>query len=226
MTEIMPVVRKHDDALTGFAFEAMLAGNDVLTAGVDEVGRGCLAGPVFAAAVILTGASERWADLDDSKRLSKKRREALYETILQHAAAIGVGQASVAEIDELNILHASRLAMARALEQLSVAARCILVDGTFPPTYVPAGVERVIPVVDGDARCPSISAASIVAKVERDRHMAELAKIYPAYDFAQNAGYGTSTHREALERCGPCPEHRFSFAPVAAFRQARLMLDG
>lgn len=226
MMEIVPVVRNNGDALMGFALEAQLAGDSRLIVGVDEVGRGCLAGPVFAAAVILTHGSDKWAALDDSKRLSKKRREAMYDVILEHCVAVAVGQASVAEIDELNILQASRLAMARALEQLSVDSECILVDGTFAPTYLPTSARRVVPIVDGDARCPSISAASIVAKVERDRHMAELAKIYPVYDFEQNAGYGTSAHRDALEQYGPCPEHRFSFAPVAAFRQARLMLDG
>ncbi len=220
------VIRREDTPLEGFALEAWLGDGCSIIAGVDEVGRGCLAGPVFAAAVVLQGDASLWADLDDSKRLSKKRRESLYEAILEHAAAVSVGEASVSEVDELNILHASRLAMARALEKLPVPTDCVLADGTFAPTYLPDGARRVVAVVDGDARCPSISAASIVAKVERDRYMASLDEIYPAYEFAQNAGYGTSAHREALRLYGPSPVHRSSFAPVAAFLQTRLMIDG
>jgi ribonuclease HII len=226
MVEEWSVVRMEDASAEGFPLEGQLGSGLTGIAGVDEVGRGCLAGPVFAAAVALTDDPVLWRELDDSKRLSKKRRVGLYETIIQHAAGVSIGQASVAEIDSLNILHASRLAMARALAGLDVHIECILVDGTFPPTYVPTGTMRVVPVVDGDARCPSISAASIVAKVERDRYMESLAQTYPVYQFEQNAGYGTRAHLQALTTYGPCAEHRTSFGPVASLRQSRLMIDG
>jgi ribonuclease HII len=197
----------------------------VLLAGVDEAGRGCLAGPVVAAAVVLGRDAEDWQGIDDSKRLGRARREQLYERIVEQAQAVAVGVATVAEIDELNILQASRLAMARAIERLSVVPDWVLVDGPYPPSTVPANT-RCLPVVDGDAHCLSIAAASIVAKVERDKMMAALADTYPEYGFDRNAGYGTAEHRRALATYGPTPWHRRSFAPVTSHMQLRLSLDG
>ncbi|MCL6626678.1 MAG: ribonuclease HII [Alicyclobacillus shizuokensis] len=197
----------------------------LIVAGVDEAGRGCLAGPVTASAVVLGGSAELWTGINDSKCLSRRRREELYDWIVERALAVGIGWASVAEIDELNILQASRLAMARAIRNLAVTPHAVLVDGLHPPLDAPADWS-CLPVVDGDARCLSIAAASIVAKVARDRRMAELAHTYPDFGFDRNAGYGTREHRAALARLGPTPVHRQSFAPVAQCLQVRLSLDG
>lgn len=187
----------------------------VLVCGVDEAGRGPWAGPVSAAAVILD--SDKVPDgLNDSKKLTHKRREALEIEIKAHALAWAVGFASVAEIAELNILHASGLAMRRAVEGLSVAPAIALVDGNyaFP---LPCVVKTV---VKGDALSCSIAAASILAKTARDRLMAELDGRYPGYGFASHKGYHAEAHVEALRRLGPCPEHRLGWAPV------RLALEG
>jgi ribonuclease HII len=183
-------------------------GPDALIAGVDEVGRGPWAGPVVAAAVILK--REYVPDgLDDSKALSKARREALFEAIQEHAI-IGYGSASVEEIDDINILQASLLAMTRAVEALGVAPHIALIDGNRAPRLAcPAR-----PVVKGDSRSLSIAAASIIAKVTRDRLMADLACEHPAYGWERNAGYGTREHQEALRLVGICPHHRKSFAPI------------
>ncbi|GGI94948.1 hypothetical protein GCM10010885_00560 [Alicyclobacillus cellulosilyticus] len=183
-----------------------------VVAGVDEAGRGCLAGPVVCAAVVLDGPPERWIGIHDSKALRKAQREEMYAYILRHARQVSVAYATAGEIDQWNILEASRLAMGRALQGLH-GVEVALVDGPHVPAQVPAGV-RVVPVVDGDATCLSIAAASIVAKVVRDRHMARLGERYAVYGFAQNAGYATPDHLRALAAYGVCPEHRRSFAPV------------
>ena len=181
-----------------------------LRAGVDEVGRGPLAGPVVAAAVIF--AAHRPWGLKDSKRLSGKRRAELAAEIKAAALAWSVGRASVAEIDRLNILRASHLAMQRAVTALGVRPEVLLVDGNLLPSFeVPA-----VAVVKGDDRVPEISAASIVAKVARDDEMVALAERHPGYGFERHKGYATSEHLAALERLGPTPAHRRSFAPVRA----------
>ncbi|MBO8085274.1 MAG: ribonuclease HII [Marichromatium sp.] len=183
----------------------------VLTAGVDEAGRGPLAGPVAAAAVILD-PSRPIAGLDDSKRLSAKRREALYDAIRERALAWSLAWGSVEEIETLNILHASMLAMRRAVEGLTTAPGLVLVDGNRCPE-LPAGLEARA-VVGGDALVPEIAAASIIAKVARDRLMLDYERDYPGYGFAGHKGYPTRAHIEALQRLGPCPTHRRGFGPV------------
>ena len=183
-----------------------------LVAGVDEAGRGPLAGPVYAAAVILHPA--RVPDgLDDSKRLTEAAREALEPVIQQRARSWAVAWASTEEIDRLNILQASLLAMRRALWLLHVTPTLALVDGNRCPTDLPC-VARAL--VGGDALEPAISAASILAKVARDREMRRLDAEHPQYGFARHKGYGTREHLAALARHGPCAIHRRSFAPVRA----------
>ncbi len=176
--------------------------------GIDEAGRGPLAGPVVAAAVILP-AKGRPKGLDDSKQLSLEAREELALKI-RAVGIVSVGIASVGEIDQLNILRASHLAMRRAFEGLSETPVAALVDGNMNPD-LPCPVEWVI---DGDVIVPIVSAASIIAKVERDRMMNELCALHPGYGFAKHKGYGTPEHQEALKRLGPCPIHRMSFKPV------------
>lgn len=182
-------------------------------AGVDEAGRGCLAGPVVAAAVILGGTYDMWVGIQDSKEMSKSSRVAFYHYIKMHALGIGVGMASPDEIDKLNILQASRLAMGRALHQLPRHAPFALVDGTYAAQSV-GSVTACLPVIDGDARCLSIAAASIIAKVKRDCLMCTYAECFPDYGFEQHAGYGTRKHLDALRELGPTPIHRYSFAPI------------
>jgi ribonuclease HII len=175
-------------------------------AGVDEAGRGPLAGPVVAAAVILapdTGIT----GLNDSKKLTSEKRSLLYEEIVFKARAYGLGSATKSEIDRLNIHQATFLAMKRALKRLAFSPECILVDGfSIPETPF---VQKAI--IGGDSLSLSIAAASVLAKVARDMMMQELDKQYPGYGFARNMGYGTEEHRHALNRLGPCPEHRVSF---------------
>ena len=182
-----------------------------LVAGVDEVGRGPLCGPVVTAAVILD-PSRPILGLNDSKKLSEARRDALYEEIREKALAWCIARADVHEIDSLNILHATMLAMQRAVEGLSVQPRLALIDGNrCPKLKVPSA-----PVVQGDAQVPAIAAASILAKVCRDREMVELDAVYPGYGIAGHKGYPTPVHLEALRRLGPTPIHRRSFGPVRA----------
>jgi ribonuclease HII len=179
-------------------------------AGVDEVGRGPLAGPVFAAAVILPPGYEL-VGLTDSKRLSARRREQLAEVLRQEVEDWALGSATVAEIDALNIHHATLLAMRRAVEALRETPGHLLVDGQFTPM----GNWTAEAVVGGDGRVPAISAASILAKVARDALMCELHERFPVYGFDRHAGYPTPAHLAALAAHGACPEHRRSFAPVA-----------
>lgn len=188
-----------------------------IVAGIDEVGRGPLAGPVIAAAVIIDAATlpTRLAEeLNDSKKLSAKKRDVLAELVLAHCA-YGFGEASVAEIDRLNILKATFLAMQRAVEALeALEGRTVdhaLVDGN----QVPPLACRVRCVVGGDGLSLSIAAASVIAKVRRDRLMTELAAHFPGYGWESNAGYGTAAHLDGLRRLGPTPHHRVSFAPIA-----------
>ncbi|GEK48602.1 ribonuclease HII [Halomonas pacifica] len=178
-------------------------------AGVDEVGRGPLVGAVVAAAVILDPARPI-AGLNDSKALSAKRRQSLDDEIRERALAFAVAEASPAEVDELNIYHATHLAMRRAIDALSPAAEYLLVDGNRLPGHSLPGQA----VVKGDARHPAIAAASILAKVARDAQMLALDGRHPDYGFARHKGYPTREHLAALERLGPLPEHRRSFAPV------------
>ncbi|MCK5522491.1 MAG: ribonuclease HII [Thiomargarita sp.] len=180
-----------------------------LVAGVDEVGRGPLAGPVIASAVILDEAYPI-AGLADSKTLSEKRREALAIQIRQHAIAFALGRADVEEIDEINILQASLLAMQRAVEQLPIAPHHVLVDGKYCP-QITCTAEAII---QGDKTVPAISAASIIAKIARDQEMREMDRLYPGYGFAAHKGYPTRAHQEALQRLGVTPIHRRTFAPV------------
>lgn len=181
-----------------------------LIAGVDEVGRGPLAGDVVAAAVILDPDVDI-PGLNDSKKLSEKKREQLFPLIQQHALAYAIGRASPAEIDEINILQASMLAMKRAVEQLDIQANFVYVDGNRIPQWsYKAGA-----VVKGDSKILSIAAASILAKVTRDNELVELDKSYPGYGLAQHKGYPTKVHMEALARLGVTDIHRRSFGPVA-----------
>jgi len=179
--------------------------------GVDEVGRGPLAGPVVAAAVILDrGRIPK--GLNDSKQLSEEDREALYPRIMEAAVAVGVGEASVGEIDLINIRQATHMAMARAVRALSVAAEFALVDGNDPPP-LPCRCDTLI---GGDARSVSIAAASIIAKVTRDRMMVALHDAHPGYNWRSNKGYGTPEHYAGLKAHGVTPHHRRSFAPIRA----------
>jgi ribonuclease HII len=182
-----------------------------LVAGVDEAGRGPLMGPVVAAAVILNDLKPI-KGLADSKKLTARRRERLHDEICAKALCCSIALATVAEIDELNILQATMLAMKRAVEGLRLKPNKVLVDGNrLPVIHVLAEA-----IVNGDALVPAISAASILAKVHRDRWCAEVDLKYPQYGFAGHKGYGTAGHLAALRVHGACPEHRKSFAPVAA----------
>lgn len=181
-----------------------------LLAGTDEAGRGPLAGEVVAAAVILD-PQRPIAGLADSKKLSEKKREALFVEIKEKALAYSVASASIDEIDNINILHASMLAMSRAVSSLSIAPEHVLVDGNRIPPNLPCSAEAV---VKGDARQAAISAASILAKVTRDRAIVEAAEIYPEYGFEKHKGYPTAQHLEAIRLHGITPIHRRSFGPV------------
>ena len=181
-----------------------------LVAGVDEAGRGPLAGPVVAAAVILDDLKPI-VGLNDSKKLTEKRREKLYDEILAKALCCSIAEASVQEIDTLNILQATLLAMRRAVDGLRLKPVKVLVDGNRLPVLD----VRAEAIVQGDALVPAISAASILPKVHRDRMCAQLHAPYPQYGFDRHKGYGTAEHLQALAEHGPSPWHRSSFAPVA-----------
>ena len=177
-----------------------------LICGVDEAGRGPLAGPVYAAAVILPRDAVI-EGLNDSKKLTEKKREELFDVITERALSCGISSATVEEIEELNILNATFLAMNRAIAKLDHAPELALIDGNRSTGI--AKPSRCI--VKGDSRCADIAAASILAKVSRDRYMLTLAEKYPQYHFEQHKGYGTKLHYEALREYGPSPEHRPSF---------------
>jgi len=183
----------------------------LLIAGVDEAGRGSLAGPVVAAAVILPPRCVI-VGLDDSKRVDPACRERLARAVRRHAVAVGVGMVSAAEIDLRDILRASLAAMRAAILALEPQPEAILVDAVWVP-----GVRLPqLPIVHGDALCTSVAAASVVAKVERDRLLGDLGRRYPAYGFEQHKGYGTPEHWQALSAYGPCAEHRLSYHGVVA----------
>lgn len=188
---------------------------DRLIAGVDEAGRGPLAGPVVVSAVILH-PQRPIAGLDDSKKLTEARREALYPQIVANALAYSIVVMSVTDIDRLNIFQATMTGMCRAVAGLMPGAHEALIDGNYVPKELPCTGRAI---VGGDALEPAISAASILAKVTRDRMMCVMEDTYPGYGFASHKGYGTPAHMAALQRLGPCDEHRRSFAPV------RVLLD-
>jgi ribonuclease HII len=187
-------------------------------AGVDEAGRGPLAGPVYAAAVVLP-PRPRLRGLRDSKQLTPRERERLVPRIEERALAWAVAWSDVAEIDRLNILQATLLAMRRALDRLPFTPRHVQVDGCCLPVIVGASAEAI---VDGDCKVAAISAASVLAKVHRDDEMRRLHGLYPEYGFAEHKGYATAAHLAALTRFGPSPIHRESFAPVRECRQSVL----
>lgn len=191
-----------------YAFETEHGAPLTRVCGIDEAGRGPLAGPVVAAAAVIDLATIP-KGLNDSKKLSHKAREALFADLSQ-CADIGIGMASVEEIDEINILQATMLAMTRALAALASPPAFALIDGNrVPKITCPARA-----IVKGDARVLSIAAASIAAKVTRDRLMVAMAETHPGYGFERHMGYGTAAHLNALKQLGPCPTHRRSFAPI------------
>jgi ribonuclease HII len=190
--------------------EVRLAGEAAVVAGVDEAGRGPLAGPVVAAAVVLDPRSG-WDGVNDSKKLSAEAREQVYARVLTEARAFAWAVVGPRSIDALNIRRASLEAMRRAVGLLAVRPDLVLVDGN---DRIPELSCRQEAVISGDARLLSVAAASVVAKVVRDRIMERLDRVWPDYGFARHKGYGTPEHLAALHRLGPCPLHRFSFAPV------------
>ncbi|CRM03660.1 Ribonuclease HII [Pseudomonas sp. 28 E 9] len=191
-----------------------------LVAGVDEVGRGPLCGAVVTAAVILD-PSRPILGLNDSKKLTEARREKLYDEICEKALSWHIARAEVEEIDELNILHATMLAMQRAVEGLHITPRLAMIDGNRCPKLT----MRAEAVVQGDSKVPAIAAASILAKVSRDREMAAFDLVYPGYGMGGHKGYPTPVHLEALARLGPTPIHRRSFAPVRQAYELRESLS-
>jgi ribonuclease HII len=200
-----------------YSIEAAQGAPGILIAGVDEVGRGPFAGPVVAAAVILTLDTAHWplgSRLDDSKRLSRRQRDEI-AALLRASDGVwfALGAASVVEIDRLNILQASFLAMRRAVARLPVRPDRLLIDGNKIPPGLPC---PAMAVIGGDAKSLSIAAASVLAKVTRDRAMTALARRYPAYGWDHNSGYGTKLHQQGLVSHGVSPHHRRSFAPIAA----------
>ena len=195
--------------------QALFVADDRVVAGIDEVGRGPLAGPVVVGAVILD-ADRPIAGLADSKVLSQKRREYLAEEITSNVLAWSVAWADAAEVDNLNILQATLLAMRRAILGLRLQPTNVEIDGNRLPD-LDFGGQKIEgnAVVGGDRLIPAISAASIIAKVRRDKMMLEFDQIYPRYGFRRHKGYGTAEHRDCLSRFGPCPQHRRSFRPLA-----------
>lgn len=194
--------KKHAADLLGF--DRQFKANELVVAGMDEVGRGPLAGNVVTACVVMP-EEPVLAWIDDSKKLSEVRREKVYEEIMKYALYVGIGEVSPEEIDEINILQATRKAMRMAAAD--IPADIFLIDAVTG-----LGLKgKEVPIIKGDASSYSIAAASIVAKVTRDRQMEEMDKLFPEYGFARNKGYGTREHIEALKRIGPCPIHRQSF---------------
>ena len=190
--------------------ESRIADGRATVAGVDEAGRGPLAGPVVAAAVVLD-LSARWTGMNDSKQLTQEQREDLYARVLSRARAFAWAVAGPRTIELINIRRATHVAMARAVRRLRIEPEMVLVDGH--ETVLEIRQEQRA-VISGDATCLSIAAASVLAKVVRDRIMQRLDRVWPAYGFAQHKGYSTPEHLEALRVHGPCPAHRFTFAPV------------
>lgn len=206
---------KGEPIMPDFLLEDSVGG---IVAGLDEAGRGPWVGPVVAGCAIFFNRNVNellLQKLNDSKKLSKKVRELLYDLLLKEAqkgnVALGIGEASAKEIDDINILNASFLAMSRALEATKIKPNMLLIDGNREPKIFQCPVKAV---VKGDAKSYSIAAASILAKVYRDRLMEKLAEKYPGYGFDKNAGYGTKAHIEGLKRYGITPEHRQSYAPI------------
>jgi ribonuclease HII len=193
-----------------FSFEQSAFAQGLIPCGVDEAGRGPWAGPVVAAAVMLDPRNIP-EGLNDSKKLTEAKREALFDLIMQ-SARVGVGVASVAVIDEINILQATYRAMLDAVATLGSHTNFALVDGNRAPPFS----IRVQTIIEGDGKCLSIAAASIIAKVTRDRMMQQLCLQYPDYGFSKHKGYGTAHHMAALQRIGPCAAHRTTFKPIAA----------
>ena len=205
------LLAKKEAFLERFSYEKQFWQKGELVAGVDEVGRGPLAGPVVTAAVIIDHNFDL-LEVNDSKKLSPEKRLQLYPKILSEAVSVGIGVKSAAVIDQINIYEADRQAMAQAVKALDVKPDALLVDAMNVPIDIPQ-----IELIKGDAKSNSIAAASIVAKVFRDKLMDDYDKIYPQYGFPRNAGYGTKEHVEALKKYGPTPIHRKTFAPVSDF---------
>ena len=200
------MIKKHANVIEFSSIDADLN----TCVGIDEVGRGPLAGPVVAAAVIL-GDQFDWSQLKDSKALSAKQREVLAEMIQQHALAWAIGRCEVEEIDQYNIFNASLMAMKRAFEGINKSVELALVDGKYSPELAVTSYA----VIKGDQKVAAISAASILAKVTRDKEMTDLDSFFPGYGFAKHKGYPTALHIQALQEHGPCCHHRRSFKPVA-----------
>lgn len=205
------LAKKREEFLARFNYEKDFWAKNQLVAGVDEVGRGPLAGPVVTAAVIIDENFDL-LEVNDSKKLSPQKRLELYPKILEEAISVGIGVKSAQVIDKINIYEADRLAMAEAVKNLSKKPDALLVDAMNVPLDIPQ-----VELIKGDAKSNSIAAASIVAKVFRDKLMDDYAKIYPEYGFIHNAGYGTKVHLDALKKYGPTPIHRKTFAPVSDF---------
>lgn len=203
--------KKRTAFLERFAYEKKFWQKGQLVAGVDEVGRGPLAGPVVTAAVIIDQDFDL-IEVNDSKKLSPEKRLKLYPKILEEAVSVAVGVKSAQVIDQINIYEADRQAMAQSVRDLDIKPDALLVDAMQVPIAIPQ-----VKLIKGDAKSNSIAAASIVAKVFRDKLMDDYAKIYPQYDFPKNAGYGTKEHIVALKKYGPTPIHRKTFAPVSDF---------
>ncbi len=206
------------NAIATYSWEAYLAGHGYhAVAGVDEVGRGALAGPLMAGAVILPPSEEVisdiefWSVVKDSKTISSKRRSILAEGILARSRAWAIGSVEAEELDTVGVAAANRIAMERAVHRLPIEADYLLIDATTIDTGLPQQG-----IIDGDALSLSIAAASIIAKVARDTIMIELETIWPHYGFARHKGYGAQSHRDAIARHGPCPAHRFCYAPIRA----------
>lgn len=202
------LLKKKEQFLSRFQYERRFWGKGQLVAGVDEVGRGPLAGPVVTAAVIIDENFDL-IDVNDSKKLTPKRRLELYPKILEKAVSVGIGIKNAQVIDEINIYEADRLAMAEAVKNLDRKPDALLVDAMDVPIAIPQ-----IKLIKGDAKSNSIAAASIVAKVFRDKLMDDYDALYPQYKFSKNAGYGTKDHLDALNKFGPTPIHRKSFEPI------------
>lgn len=202
------LLKKKEQFLSRFQYESRFWEKGQLVAGVDEVGRGPLAGPVVTAAVIIDENFDL-IDVNDSKKLTPKRRLELYPKILEEAVSVGIGIKNAQVIDEINIYEADRLAMAEAVKSLDQKPNALLVDAMDVPIAIPQ-----IKLIKGDAKSNSIAAASIVAKVFRDKLMDDYDALYPQYKFSKNAGYGTKDHLDALNKFGPTPIHRKSFEPI------------